>query len=430
MTRLGDRSNGLRSRLHLPRGTVRLRLTLLYGGLLLLAGVALLAITYVLVRHSKESQLFIQQKNGGAVVVRVGGAPGTVTIGQVKGSSGSATLPPPGKPIGVRMPDQLRDLAVRQRTAQLHQLLVQSAIALGVMTVFAIWLGWLVAGRVLRPLQTMTATVRTMSAANLRERLAMTGPADELKDLGDTFDGLLDRLESSFEAQRQFVANASHELRTPLARQRTIGEVALRDPQPTIESLRSSQERMLAAGEQQEQLIDALLTLARGERSLDRREPVDLAAVAGEVLSARRPDAERRGLQVDASLGPATISGDANLVERLLANLVDNAVRHNSAGGRVEVVTGIREGRAVLFVANTGPVMARDEIEWVFEPFRRLGRDRTGHGEGFGLGLSIVQAIVTAHGATIAAQPRPGGGLEVEVAFPPAEQTGGSSPSP
>jgi signal transduction histidine kinase len=428
MTRLGDRSTALRSRLHLPRRTVRLRLTLLYGGLFLLAGVALLAITYALVGNSKESRLFIQQKNG-AVVVGVGGAPGTVTIGQVRARSGSATLPPQGKPIGVRMPDQLRGLAVRQQAAQLHQLLLQSAIALGVMTVFAIWLGWLVAGRVLRPLQTMTASVRTMSAANLRERLAMTGPADELKNLGDTFDGLLDRLESSFEAQRQFVANASHELRTPLARQRTIGEVALRDPHPTIESLRSSQERMLAAGEQEEQLIEALLTLARGERALDRREPVDLAAVAGEVLSARRPDAERRGLQVDASLGAATISGDSNLVERLLANLVDNAVRHNGTRGRVEVVTGIKEGRAILFVANTGPVMAQDEIEWIFEPFRRLGTDRTGHGEGFGLGLSIVQAIVTAHGATIAARPRPGGGLEVEVAFSPPEQTGGSSPS-
>jgi signal transduction histidine kinase len=289
------------------------------------------------------------------------------------------------------------------------------------MTVLSIWLGWLVAGRVLRPLQTMTATVKTMSADNLHERLAVQGPRDELKDLGDTFDGLLDRLEASFEAQRQFVANASHELRTPLARQRTLGEVALRDPRPTIESLRASHERVLAAGEQQEELIDALLTLAQGERGLDRRDPIDLGAIVGHVLEVRAEEAREHGVTVERALHAAPASGDPYLVERLVANLVGNAIRHNVAGGRIDVVTRIDQGRPRLSVANTGPIVPPNEVDRLFQPFRRLGVDRTGHGEGFGLGLSIVRAIATAHGADVAARARPGGGLEVVIEFPPRQ---------
>jgi signal transduction histidine kinase len=413
---LRDRAADLRARVHVPRWTVRLRLTLLYGGLFLIAGVGLLAITFLLIQGSRESSLLVTRAPNGAVKIGLGGEPGGVVIGTQQAPS--VRGPFPINPAGVPTPQQLKGLVGRQHAAQLHQLLMKSGIALGVMSVLSVWLGWLVAGRVLRPLQTMTAAVRSMSAADLHQRLAMGGPSDELKDLGDTFDDLLDRLEAAFEAQRQFVANASHELRTPLARQRTIGEVALRDPTPTIESLRASCERVLAAGEQQERLIEALLTLARGDRGIDRRMPVDLAIVAGELLEARQGEAEDRGLRVSAALGPAPMSGDPGLVERLVANLVDNAMRHNLRDGTVEVVTWVKGDRAVLSVTNTGPLIPQGQVERLFEPFRRLGANRTDHSDGFGLGLSIVRAIGTAHSATLDVRARSGGGLAVEVAFP------------
>ena len=413
----------LRSQIRLPRRTVRLRLTLLYGGLFLVAGVALLTITYVLVRASTGSSLFVKQHNG-TVTISVGGGGGQVAFGPAPvGAPTQVPFPPPGA-SRVPSPQQLQALAAQQHAAELNQLLARSGVALGVMTLLSIGLGWLVAGRVLRPLQTMTAAAKTMSAANLHERLALHGPADELKDLGDTFDGLLERLEASFEAQRQFVANASHELRTPLARQRTVAEVALRDPRPTIESLRASHERVLAAGEQQERLIDALLILARGERGLERREPLDLAVIAGDVVRARGADTQDGGLTIQSALGAAPVSGDPHLLERLVANVVDNAIRHNVPGGSVEIVTGIKEERALLSVANTGPTVPSNEVERLFQPFRRLGTDRTGDGEGFGLGLSIVRAIATAHGADVAARARSGGGLEVDIEFPPPRTTG------
>jgi signal transduction histidine kinase len=225
----------------------------------------------------------------------------------------------------------------------------------------------------------MTA-VREICASNVHARLALAGPDDEIKELGKTFDGLLGRLEAAFEAQRRFVANASHELRAPLARQRTLVEVALGDPDATIYSLRASYTRVLAAVEQQERLIEALLTLARSERSLERREPVDLAAVTDEVLLTRRPEVQRRGLHVDATLASAATMGDPHLVERLVANLVDNAVRHNVLHGRVEIVTGTTAGRAIFAVANSGPVIPPAAVDRLFQPFQRLGAERTGHG--------------------------------------------------
>jgi signal transduction histidine kinase len=318
---------------------------------------------------------------------------------------------------------QLSKLAAQQRTAELNQLLEESGIALAIMAVVSIGLGWLVAGRVLRPLRTITAAARSVSASSLHARLALAGPDDELKELGDTFDGLLARLEAAFGAQRQFVANASHELRTPLARQRTLIEVALADPQPSVTGLQDVCERVLATGEQQERLIEALLTLARSQRGLDRREPVDLAAITDEVVLTRRPETQSRGLTVAAKLGPAPALGDARLAERLVANLFDNAVLHNVAHGSIEVATATQDGHAVLSVSNTGPVIERGEVSRLFQPFQRSGIDRTGGRDGLGLGLSIVGAIAAAHGAWLRANERPGGGLGIQVGFPRARHS-------
>ena len=318
---------------------------------------------------------------------------------------------------GYLSPEQVQELASQQHAAQMRELLVQSGIALGVMAVVSMMLGWIVAGLVLRPLRTITATARGISATNLHQRLALEGPDDELKELGDTFDGLLERLEASFRAQRQFVANASHELRTPLARQRTLAQVALADPDASVESLRAAHERVLASGTQQERLIEALLTLARGQTGLERREPFDLAVVTGQVLQARS-DADHRAVEVHEELAPAPVLGDPRLLERLVANLVDNAIRYNVPHGKIHVTTQTRSGHAVVSVTNTGPVVPATAVERLFQLFQRLGADRTSRGDGVGLGLSIVQAIADAHGATVTAHPQPGGGIEVEVSFP------------
>jgi signal transduction histidine kinase len=287
------------------------------------------------------------------------------------------------------------------------------------MAVVSVALGWLVAGRVLRPLRAMTTATREISEQNLHERLRVPGPSDELKDLGDTIDRLLARLEGAFDAQRRFVANASHELRTPLTVSRAMLEVALADPGLDLDSLRSTCEEVLAAQEHQEQLVEALLTLARSQRGLDRQESLDLGHVVSEVLLAHGPDAVARGLTVDAALGPALISGDPRLIERLVSNLVENGIRHNVPSGRIEVAVGTGPGRAVLRVANTGPLVTDDQIERLFQPFQRLqAGSSAGHDDGLGLGLSIVAAVATAHGAALRARPGLDGGLDVEVRFP------------
>jgi signal transduction histidine kinase len=216
------------------------------------------------------------------------------------------------------------------------------------------------------------------------------------------------------------VANASHELRGPVALQRTLAQVALADPDATVESLAAAHERVLASGAQQERLIEGLLTLSRGEAGLQRRDPFDLAVLTDELLAGRRSEAKLRGLELHAALSPAPATGDPRLVERLVGNLVDNALRHNVTDGRVDVTTGTRSGQAVLSVANTGPSVPATAVPRLLEPFRRLGADRTAHGEGVGLGLSIVQAIANGHSATLAIDPQPGGGLRVEVSFPAA----------
>jgi len=306
----------------------------------------------------------------------------------------------------------------RQHSADLQRLLGVSWLVLAVTAVAAALLGWLASGRVLRPLREMTATARTISAGNLGERLALVGPEDEFKQLGDTLDDLLARLEASFVAQRRFVANASHELRTPLALERTLLQVALADPNASAATLRATCEELLASGREHERLLEALLTLASSERGLDHREPLDLATLATRVVLTRRPEIERRSLQLDTALASAPATGDPALVERLTANLIDNAVGYSGTGGRVEIRTATDAGVAVLSVANSGPVVPPDELERLFEPFQRLGGARVAGADGHhGLGLSIVRAIATAHGATVTARPQPGGGLAVTVGF-------------
>src|SRR5262245_39550444 len=377
-----------------PRRTVRLRLTVAYGGLFLLTGAVLLAITYFLVARNLP--------------------PGP---GRVRGLT-TRLAPPAGVPRGnvlfragtdrchllAGAPPSAAQLAARaqrclsqQRSLELNQLLTESGIALGIMTGVSVGLGWLVAGRMLRKIRTITTAARSISAGNLNARLSLPGPDDELRELGDTFDGLLARLESAFDAERQFVANASHELRTPLARQRTLLEVALADPEPSVASLRNVCARALTAGEQQERLIEALLTLARSQRGLNRREPVDLADVAGEAMLAREHEAGERGLAVSATLGSAPILGDSRLAERLVVNLIDNAIRHNVADGSVQVTTGTEAGCAVLSVVNSGSRIPREDVSRLLRPFQRLGADRIGTPYGLGLGLSIVAAVAEAH---------------------------------
>ena len=288
------------------------------------------------------------------------------------------------------------------------------------MALASVALGWLMAGRALRPVRTMSLRARGISERNLHERLALQGPDDELKELGDTFDGLLARLESAFESQRRFVANASHELRTPITLERALVEVALSDPNPSVESLRETCRRVLVAGEQQERLIEALLTLARSQRGLESRAPVDLREAAAEQARA----VPSNGLTVQTELGEASTTGDQAMVERLVANLIENAVRYNEPNGWVSVWTGLREGEPTLEVTNPGPVVAPSQVDELVKPFARLNGNgavapRSAEArQGVGLGLSIVQAIVDAHGARMTTAPRAEGGLEVTVTFP------------
>jgi signal transduction histidine kinase len=397
-----------------PRRTVRLRLTVVYGALFLLTGAALLTITYLLVSRNLPSAPRNVQRLETRLAPPAGVAAGNVVFRT--GTDGCRLLagPPPS-------PGQIAARAQRclsqQRALELNQLLTESGIALGIMTGVSVGLGWLVAGRMLRKLRTITTAARSISAGNLHARLSLAGPDDELRELGDTFDGLLARLESAFDAERQFVANASHELRTPLARQRTVLEVALADPASSVAKLRNACARALTAGEQQERLIEALLTLARSQRGLSRREPVDLAALTAEVLLASEHAADERKLTISAELNPAPMLGDPRLAERLVVNLVDNAVRHNVANGVVHLSTGTEAGLAVLSVINSGPVIRPDDVPGLLRPFQRLGAERVGTSDGLGLGLSIVAAIADAHGGWLKVDPRPEGGLAVRAAF-------------
>ena len=445
----GQRLGRVAGRVRHPRTTVRWRLTLLYGGLFLVSGAALLAITYTLVDNAA---VFPQ----GPRVTFIGRLPETVArppsvlLGSglralsAPSLNGPTTTIPPNAQFtvaGKKVPPQIQrllrtragqralgDVVYTQHVADLHQLIIESALALALMAIISTALGWVVAGRVLRPLRTMTNATQEISEENLNRRLAMQGPRDELRQLADTIDGLLGRLEGAFDAQRQFVANASHELRTPLTAVRALLEMVLSDPKATIATFRATCEQVLDESEQQEELIEALLTLAQGQRGIDHAEVFELTSLVGEVVASREDDAAARNVEVVQALAPAAISGDARLIARLVSNLVDNAISHNAPGGRVDV--SVRSnGRATLTVTNTGPVVPPEEVDRLLQPFQRLSTTRTSHGEGLGLGLSIVAAIAGAHDAALAVRARPEGGLEINVHFParrapaPAEST-------
>ena len=373
-----------------PRPTqVRMRLTLLYGGLFTLAGAVLLAITYLLFANSPRTTF--------------------VSYATTPGAQRPRTPLGPVGPLGQAQADG-------QRAAALHELLLQSGVALAIMVVLSIGLGWLVAGRILRPLRTMTTTLRRISARNVHERLAATGPHDELRELSDTVDGLLTRLDTALDAHKRFVANAAHELRTPLTVEHALLEEALLDDQGTPAEFRDALARLLAVRARHARLLDALLTLAEGEGGLSRPEPVDLAASTRAVLTERTATARERGLRLDVQIDVTPpVLGDTALLTGLLANLVDNAIDHNRPDGFIEVRTGADNGAGVVAVANTGPVVPVEQVDRLFEPFQRLHRGADGH---HGLGLSIVRSIAAAHDASITATARPEGGLAITVRFP------------
>ena len=393
--------------LRLPKRSARLRLTMLSGALFLLSGVSLLVVAGLLFDvQSSQAVASAPVQNHDVPAPSSGGRQNT-TFGQSTHVSHQS--------IG----SALRAGASAQGAADRHDLLAVFAFALLIVAAFAVLLGWFVAGRMLRPLRTITATARRISATNLQERLDLRGADEEFKELGDTLDDLFARLAAAFEAQQHFVANASHELRTPLTAERALLQVALDDPGTTNDAWRSTAKEVLASSDEQERLIEALLTLASSEGGLDHRELVDLPAVCDGVLQRAEGDVQGRDLHVDTVLDPASLDGDPKLVERLVANLVDNAVFHNLTGGYVRVATARIGAGAALSVSNTGPLVPPGDIDRLFLPFQRLGPQRTRYKDGHGLGLSIVRAIASAHGATVTAWPLPGGGLSVLVTFPP-----------
>jgi signal transduction histidine kinase len=382
----------------MPRRTIRLRLTVLYGVVSVLSAAGLLAITITLAGGWQRT---------GTAPVRPAPA-GTAASLQAALAQAQARI--------ALLQAQVNQAGVIWS----HRLLVAAAAGLAVMAGASVVLGWGVAGRALRPLRAITAATRQISEDDLHRRLAMPGPRDELADLADTIDGLLARLQAAFDAQRNFIANASHELRTPLSASRTMLEVALADPAAPAATLRSVCQDVLAEGQQQERLIDALLTLARGQRGLDQREPLDLAGITAEVLRAREPDAARRGVTVHASMAAAPVRGDDRLLRQLAANLIDNALRHNLPGGSLSIhVTSVR-GRSTFTITNTGPVIPAAQIGRLLQPFQRLSSQRPAGDPGLGLGLPIVAAIAKAHQATLTVSPGRRGGLDIRTSFPAA----------
>jgi signal transduction histidine kinase len=391
-------------RLHLPRRTARLRLTVLYGAAFVLCGACGAAVVAVVVFLYGRLTPPVVTKH----LTKHAGGPGHTTY----------VTPSTSKAVSAGFMT-IRVAGLGQITLDRHQLLIASAVAAAVFVVAAAALGWLLADRVLRPLRTITGAARRISASSLHERLAPAGPDDELKELADTLNNLLARLEASFDAQRRFAANASHELRTPLTRERTLLQVTLADPAATTETWQAISRELLASNAEQERLIEALLTLASSEAGPGDRELVDLAAITGAALAAADPEISRLGLHVDAVMQPAALDGDPLLVQQLAANLIGNAVRHNVSGGDVQVAVGTSDGHAVLSVTNSGQVIPPTEVDRLFQPFHRLGPRRARRDGGHGLGLSIVRAIATAHAATIDAHAQPSGGLAVVVTFQP-----------
>ncbi|GGW07345.1 HAMP domain-containing sensor histidine kinase [Streptomyces globisporus] len=385
----------------LPHSTIRTRIALVYGGVFLVLGTALLATVNLASRAGTETEARAIASTAVVVV-----PPGYTVNGPFIARSST------GSPTAYELTDHVSDAAGKQ-------LLNWSFAALLVMTAGAVGVGWWIAGRVLRPVHAMTAKARRLSEKTLHERIASSGPDDELKELGETLDALLGRLEKAFDSQRRFIANASHELRTPLATQRAAIQIGLDDPSP--EDLVRTRQTLLDTNRRSERLIEGLLVLARSERGLatDEREVVRLDHVVREE-TARYPAARSEGAggggpEVNVSVAACSVRGNRLLLAQLVANLLANAVTYNVPGGSVQVALS-KEG--ALLVRNTGPVVSEADVAGFFEPFRRgEGRDRMGPGSG--LGLSIVRSIAVAHGGTVTAVPGPeGGGLAVTVRLP------------
>jgi signal transduction histidine kinase len=367
-----------------PARSVRLWLAALYGSLFLLSGAALLALTYVLVRHA----------TAGASVTNVSGT----------------ALTPSGA----------RAMTATSRAVDLHQLLVQSAIALAIMSVVSAMLGWVVAGRVLSPLLTITARTRRISEDNLHDRLALQGPDDELKELADTIDGLLERLEAAFDAQRRFIANAAHELRTPMAGLRASLDVAMAKPGALPPQIVTLEDRLRTGFAQVDRLLESFLALARAQQApLRDQSTLSLDEVASVAITSHSDAISRRKLTVDRDERPAgLVIGSETLLSRMVENVIENAIDHNQPSGWIRV-TSSTDGRiASLVVENGGEILAQDDVDQLAQPFRRLSADRTGSDTGSGLGLSIVGAIAQAHGGTLDLQARSDGGLRVTIELP------------
>ncbi|MFE4637332.1 sensor histidine kinase [Streptomyces sp. NPDC056773] len=385
------------------RPTIRIRLTLLYGGMFLIAGILLLSIIYLLAAQA------LRQGNALPFTI-VEGGPIRVTS-SCPGVSGS------GQAVD-QFNAAINTCILEQRRHALDDLLSRSLMALMGLSIIAFAFGYAMAGRVLSPLGKITRTARRVVGSDLTRRIELDGPDDELKELADTFDEMLDRLERAFTAQQRFVANASHELRTPLAINRTLLEVHLSDPGAPVE-LQQLGKTLLATNERSEQLVEGLLLLARSDNQIIERKPVDLAEVASRALDQARGEAHAKGVEIRGERALAVVQGNGVLLERIALNLVQNAVRYNvPEGGWVEVTTEAVHGQAVLLVSNTGPVVPAYEVDNLFEPFRRLRTERTGSDKGVGLGLSIARSVARAHGGRIQAVPREGGGLVMRVTLP------------
>ncbi|MER6627491.1 HAMP domain-containing sensor histidine kinase [Streptomyces sp. NPDC000987] len=383
------------------RPTIRIRLTLLYGGMFLIAGILLLSIIYLLAAQALHE--------GSGQSFSVTGSNLDIT---------SSTCPALNTAPDSELNAVLKQCEAVQRQHALDDLLSRSLLALLGLAVIAFAFGYAMAGRVLSPLGRITRTARAVAGSDLSRRIELDGPDDELKELADTFDDMLERLQRAFTAQQRFVGNASHELRTPLAINRTLLEVHLSDPNAPVE-LQQLGKTLLATNERSEQLVEGLLLLARSDNQIVERKPVDLAEVAEQAIDQVHAEAEAKGVVIRGEQKPAVVQGNGVLLERIALNLVQNAVRYNvPEGGWVDVTTDVQHGQAVLVVANTGPVVPAYEIDNLFEPFRRLRTDRTGSDKGVGLGLSIARSVARAHGGHIAAQPREGGGLVMRVTLP------------
>lgn len=384
------------------RPTVRVRLTLLYGAMFFLCGAVLIAVVYAVFVANLPN-------NAGFVRLRDSALPGTTLPSDVQ--------------------QALVDAVEEQRQQATSSMLQMSLLALLVVGALAVWFGWLMGGRVLQPVQNITATARRVADRSLHERINLPGPPDEFKELADTFDAMLERLDRSFDGQRRFVSNASHELRTPIAVNRTLLEVALAHSELTPE-LRQMLTTLLMTNDRSEQLIDGLLTLARSESQPITRRQVDLSDVAANAVEQTAHEASEAGVTMDAVPYPAPTAGDPALLERLALNLVQNSIRHNQQDGWVTVRTGWSSvsGWIELLVANSGPVIYPSDVERLFEPFQRrqagraqaVDRDVRTDTLGVGLGLSIVRSIARTHGGDARAVARETGGLEIRVLLPAA----------